>query len=230
MDSLPGDGFIAGMASLLEWRGKVQSYWRRKVQSLLQLAVDEILPGNGWCVPVPKQFGSVAYGLSTLTSDVDLCILGPVDVIVARGDDLRALLARGLIDNGIPPWKVSDQRAPRTLKWSCEERGHFFDMSLLLSDKASARGALGITSFLRSFYEERQSYRGVVQAVVARLRDAGALNKHGYGHSVGQAMKTASTALLCASLKVTAPSLSTETDVLRALAAFDSTRWVVIFG
>ena len=101
-------------------------------------------------------------------------------------------------------------------------------MRLLLSDEASARGALGITSFLKSFYEERQPYRVVVQAVVARLRDAGALNKHGYGHSVGQAMKTASTALLCASLQVTDPSLSTETDVLRALAAFDSTRWVVI--
>ena len=39
---------------------------------------------------LPTLFGSRAYGLGSPTSDVDLCIVAPQDIVVGHGDDLRA--------------------------------------------------------------------------------------------------------------------------------------------
>ena len=65
-----------------------------------------------------------------------------------------------------------------------------------------------------------------MHAVLTRLRVATVLNKHGVGAVVGQAVKTASAAFLCAGLQVVSPDLGTEADLLGAMAAFDSTTWM----
>ena len=59
-----------------------------------------------------------------------------------------------------------------------------------------------------------------------KLREARALNEHGVGAAVGQAVKTASAAFFCAGLQVGSSDLATEADLLAAMAGFDSKRWM----
>ena len=102
-------------------------------------------------------------------------------------------------------------------------------MSLLLSHTEAVQGALQVTGLLTSFYAQHESYRPVVRAVLHLLRTHGALNKHGWKQNVGQAVKTATTALMCAALKIVYPHLATEEQVLSALASFDAPRLAIIW-
>ena len=201
--------------------------WRERVQAGLQSAVFELLPGEDWRVPLPHIFGSQSYGLGTSTSDLDLCILGPPHIVLEHGHNLRALVARRLTDLGIGQRKVSDQKSLRTLKWSWQGEARSFEISLLLTDTESGQEALQATRLLKAFYDQHKEYGSVVRAVLARLREKGSLNKHGWGQTVGQAMKTATMALWCAALKVKVPRLNTEADLYWALASFDAPRLAV---
>ena len=97
-------------------------------------------------------------------------------------------------------------------------------MSVLLTDVAGARRALEMSAFLESFYKRLPVYRGVVLDVLTRLRKHKAINVHGVGEAVGQSIKTASLAFLCAGLTNCHPldGLDTADKVLAALAAFDA--------
>ena len=171
---------------------------RSEVRSLFQKAVDEVFPGGHWEVPEPGLFGSREYGLSDEnSSDVDLYVLAP-EWVLLRGDDIRGIVARGLLDKGVRWASVVDQSPLQTLKWVIEDRAREISVSVLLSDKRRARGALTMTAFLKDFYADDVDYGTLVRDILKRLREAGALNKHGIRESVGQDLKTASVALFFA--------------------------------
>ena len=118
---------------------------QRKVRELLQIAVDRALPANSWTVPLPTLFGSRRYGLSVDTSDIDLCVEAPAEVVKV-GNDVRALLARGLVEGGVLRDLILDQRSLQTPKWR-EGGPQGTDVSVLLTDRAGTRRALSITEF-----------------------------------------------------------------------------------
>ena len=118
-------------------------------QALLQAAVKKALPDSAWQVPLPRQFGSRVYGLADKTSDLDLWVDAPPEVI-AVGDDVRAFVVRALRDRKISRDLISVQPSLRTLKWT-EGGRHGMDVSVLLTDVAGARRALEMIAFLESF-------------------------------------------------------------------------------
>ena len=81
----------------------MKTLWEERfegIEARSQHAVDALQPPVYWCVPLPRLFGSMGYGLSSPTSDVDLVVFAPANV-VKKGDDIRAYTAGRLCNNGI---------------------------------------------------------------------------------------------------------------------------------
>ena len=100
-----------------------------EVRTHLQFAVDEVLPGANWCAPLPWCFGSQQYELAGKTSDFDLLVLAP-EVVVERGIDIQAVIARRLCDKGVRRQHIKLQPLLQTLKWSDGKRE--VDVSLFI--------------------------------------------------------------------------------------------------
>jgi hypothetical protein len=178
-----------------------------------------------WVLPTPWVFGSQRYGLAGITSDVDTMVLAPLDV-VERGDDVRAVMVRMLVSDGVVYHSIKVMASLQTLQWT--DKVSDTEISILLT--TDARSAIVTTLLLEKFYAAHLDYRCVVQEVLSTLRANNILNSHGLGVCVGQRLKTVTFAPLCAGVyahDVQVPNLCTNRILLRALAEFDASAWVL---
>ena len=108
------------------------------VQGCLQNAIDTLQPAEYWRTPLPRAFGSQRYGLNGSTSDVDLVVVAPANV-VQKGDSMRAYMARRLCDKGVDRNSIKDMRELQTLNWSDASLG--VEVSILFTTAEGHKGS-----------------------------------------------------------------------------------------